>query len=88
LLAQEKGKNIGADMKTISVESELKKEDVDNLVAKLVLPGDLDTSLTRIGVYFMPDVDAARTLLERLRTDAPFLSMILQAIAQPSVRRS
>ncbi len=76
LLAQEKGKNIAGDMKTISVESELKKEDVDNLVAKLVLPGDLDTSLTRIGVYFMPDVDAARTLLERLRTDAPFLSMI------------
>ena len=76
LLAQEKGKNIAGDMKTISVESELKKEDIDNLVAKLVLPGDLDTSLTRIGVYFMPDVDAVRTLLERLRTDAPFLSMI------------
>jgi Domain of unknown function (DUF4209) len=63
-------------MKTVHVESELKQEDVDNLVAKLVLPGDLDTSLTRIGVYFMPDVDAVRTLLERLRTDAPFLSMI------------
>jgi len=76
LLAQAKGKNIAAHMKTVHVESELKQEDVDNLVAKLVLPGDLDTSLTRIGVYFMPDVDAVRTLLERLRTDAPFLSMI------------
>ena len=76
LLAQAEGKNIAAHMKTVHVESELKQEDVDNLVAKLVLPGDLDTSLTRIGVYFMPDVDAVRTLLERLRTDAPFLSMI------------
>jgi hypothetical protein len=76
LLAQEKGKNIAADMKTISVESGLTKEDVDNFVAKVVQPADLDTSFTRIAANFVPDVNAARTLLERLRTDAPFLSMI------------
>jgi lysyl-tRNA synthetase class 1 len=76
LLAQEKAKNIAPDMKSVYVESGLKKEDVDNLVAKLIQAGDPDTSFTRIAVYFMPDVDAARTLLQRLRTDAPFLSMI------------
>jgi len=36
LLAQEKGKHIAADMKTVYVESGLKKEDADNLVAKLL----------------------------------------------------
>jgi hypothetical protein len=76
LLAQEKGKNIAADMKTIYVESGLKKQDVDNLVAKLVLPGDLDGSFIRIATNFLPDVDGTRTLLEKMRTDAPFVSMM------------
>lgn len=76
LLAQERGKNIAADMKTISVESGLTQEDVDKIVAKLVRPDDLEGSLIRIGANFLPDVDGARTLLERMRTEAPFVSMM------------
>jgi hypothetical protein len=49
---------------------------VDNLVAKLVLPGDLDGSFIRIATNFLPDVDGTRTLLEKMRTDAPFVSMM------------
>lgn len=75
LLAQKIGKNIASNMKEIRVEGDLKKEDLDNLVANLVQPGDLNTSLERIAGYFIPDVDSARTILKRLETDAPLLSM-------------
>jgi Domain of unknown function (DUF4209) len=76
VLAGEKGKNIASDLKTISVRADVKKEDVDNLLEHLVGNGDLNTSLARVADYFIPKADDARNLLERLRTDAPFLSMI------------
>lgn len=76
ILAGEKGKNITSDLKTISVQSDVKLEDVEKLVEQLIGGGDLKTSLARIAHYFIPKVDDTRNLLERLRTDAPFLSMI------------
>ena len=33
-------------------------------------------SFTRIATNFLPDVDGTRTLLEKMRTDAPFVSMM------------
>jgi hypothetical protein len=76
ILAGEKGKNITSDLKTISVQSDVKQEDVEKLVEQLIRSGDLKTSFARIAHYFIPKVDDTRNLLERLRTDAPFLSMI------------
>lgn len=76
LLAQERGKNIAKEMKTISVESGLTQEDVERIVAKLVVPGDLQGSFIRIGANFLPDVQGARALLERMRTEAPLMSLM------------
>ena len=76
LLAQNRGKHIAAEMKTVAVESGLTQEDVDKIVAKLVRKEDLEGSFIRIGSNFLPDVQGARALLERMRTDAPFMSMM------------
>jgi hypothetical protein len=75
VLAGEKGKDIASDLKTISVQSDVKQEDVEKLVEQLIGSGDLKTSLGYVAHYFIPKVDDTRNLLERLRTDAPFLSM-------------
>jgi hypothetical protein len=76
ILAGEKGKNISSDLKTVSVESDVKPEDVETLVEQLIGSGNLRTSLGHIAHYFLPKVDDTRKLLERLRTDAPFLSIV------------
>jgi hypothetical protein len=78
ILAGEKGKNIASDLKTVSVESNVKPEDVDKLVEQLIGSdlGNLRTSLGHIAHYFLPKVGDTRKLLERLRTDAPFLSIV------------
>jgi hypothetical protein len=76
ILAGEKGKNISSDLKTVSVESDVKPEDVEKLVEQLIGSGNLRTSLGHIAHYFLPKVDDTRKLLERLRTDAPFLSIV------------
>jgi hypothetical protein len=76
LIAGEKGKNIDSDLKTVSVNVEVNQEDVSNLIKQLVESGDLRTSLGRIASYFIPKANDLRELLERLRTDAPFQSII------------
>jgi lysyl-tRNA synthetase class 1 len=76
ILAGEKGKNISSDLKTVSVESDVKAEDVEKLVEQLIGSGNLRTSLGHIAHYFLPKVDDTRKLLERLRSDAPFLSIV------------
>jgi len=76
LLAGEKGKNIASDLKTVSVQVEVKKDDVDKLIDQLLGSGDLNASLARIAAYFIPKTDDTRQLLARMRVDAPFLSMI------------
>ena len=75
-LAEEKAKSVASELKTVSVPVEIKPEDVRKLVDYLLGSEDLNTSLIRVGEYFIPKVDDARKLLDRLRTDAPFLSMI------------
>jgi Domain of unknown function (DUF4209) len=76
IIAREKGKNIASDLKTISVQAEIKTEDVEKLIEYLLGTDDLKTSLARVADYFIPKVDDARRLLERLRTDAPFFNLI------------
>src|SRR6185437_1792431 len=76
VLAGERAKRIASDLKTISVQSNIKQEDVEKMVENLLGSGDLRTSLARTAQYFIPKVNDTRNLLEKLRTDAPFLSMI------------
>ena len=76
LMSSEKGKNIGADLKQVSVKVEMKPEDLDSLVEQLIGGGDLSVALGRIASYFVPRADDARKLLERLRSDAPLLNII------------
>jgi lysyl-tRNA synthetase class 1 len=71
----EKGKNIASEMREVSVTVDIKPEDVERLVQDLT-SGDLRTSLLRIAVYFIPKVSETRQLLEKMRTDAPLMSMI------------
>jgi hypothetical protein len=76
VIAAEKGKNIASDLKTVSVNVEVKPEDVDKLIEHLVGSGDLKTSLGRVAGYFIPKANDVRKLLENLRADAPLQSMI------------
>jgi len=71
----EKGKNIASEMKEVSVTVEIKPEDLKELVDRLI-SGGLCTCLLRIAVYFIPKVSETRQLLEKMRTDAPLISMI------------
>ncbi len=75
LLMSEKAKNIESEMKTVSVPVELTKEQIEGWLNELVA-GDLATALRRIAVYFVPKVADSKALLERMRTETPFLSMI------------
>lgn len=76
LMSAEKGKNIGADLKQYSVKVEVKPEDLDKLVEQLIGGNDLSAAFGRIAGYFIPKANDARKLLERLRADAPLLSII------------
>jgi len=75
-LAEEKARGALTDLKTVSVQVEIKSEDIHKLVDQLLGSKDLNTSLTRVAEYFIPRTDDARKLLDRLRTDAPFQSLI------------
>lgn len=89
-LSAEKGRNIGDDLKSISVKTEVKREDVDSLVEHLIGADDIVKSLCRIGEYFIPKADDARQFLERMRAETPLLSMIpiirVQSDGRPSAR--
>lgn len=75
LLASEKAKHIASDMKTVALPFEITKEEIDKFTDEITAE-DLHQSLQRIAAYFIPKVAESRQLLERIRTDTPFLSMI------------
>jgi hypothetical protein len=76
LMAAEKGKNISQDLKQYSVKVEVKQEEIERLVERLIGRDDLSSALGRIAGYFIPKADRARELLEQLRVDTPLMSMI------------
>lgn len=76
VLASEKGKNIASDLKTVSVNVEIKQDEVNKLKEFLIGSGDLKSSLARVAEYFIPRADDSRQLLEKTRRDAPLVSMI------------
>jgi hypothetical protein len=76
LMSAEKGKNIGADLKQVSVKVEVKQEELGKFVEQLIGGGDLGAAFGRIAAHFIPKVNDARKLLEQIRTDAPLMSII------------
>jgi len=79
LMSAEKGKNIGTDLKEVSVQVEVTQEEqeaIAKLVEKLIGTDDLNAALGRIATYFVPKANDARKLLERIRVDAPLMSII------------
>ena len=54
LLSIEKGKHIADDLKQYGVEIEIRQEDLDGIVAKLLTEGDFELSLKKIAHYFIP----------------------------------
>jgi lysyl-tRNA synthetase class 1 len=79
LMSAEKGKNIGADLKQVSVMVELtpeEQEELANFVEQLVGGNDVGAALGRIAAFFTPKVKDERKLLEQLRVGAPLMSII------------
>jgi hypothetical protein len=76
LIQAEKAENVASDLKEVSATTTIEKGKIDAEIERLLGGDDLKTSLLRIAQYFIPNVDQARTLLEKLRTDAPLLSII------------
>jgi hypothetical protein len=58
------------------VEIEVKQEDLDGIVAKLLTEGDLEHSLKKIAHYFTPSVASAEQIVQQIRTVAPLTSLI------------
>jgi hypothetical protein len=75
LMHAEKGKNIASDLKEYSASVEIKKEDIEKEIERLIGSGDLNTSLVNVAKAFIPRVAQARRFLEQMRTEAPLLSM-------------
>lgn len=75
LLSAKKGEGIRSELKRVEVKTEIDPKKIDELIEKLIA-GDLQTALARIGAYYVPRAESAKSLLERLKTDAPFLSMM------------
>jgi hypothetical protein len=76
IMSAEKGKSIADDMKQVAVSAEVKREDIDKLIDYLIGGADLKTSLHRVAGYFIPKAKDAKELLERMKADAPLMSMI------------
>ncbi len=76
LMLAEKGKTLSSEMKRVSVETTVSREDLNALVDRLIGGGDLNTSLANVANYFIPKVQQAKQFLEKMKTDAPLISMI------------
>ena len=75
-------KNIASDLKEVSATVEVKKEDIEKEVERLIGSGNLSTSLLNVAHGFIPKVDQARKFLEQMRTQAPLLSMLSVGIVE------
>jgi hypothetical protein len=82
VVASEKEKDVVSQLKTVSASVPVQQDEVDKLVEQLIGSGDPNVSLALIAGYFIPKAEDARQLLEKLRTDAPFLSMIPISIVE------
>jgi hypothetical protein len=70
-----KGKNMAADLKEISVSVELKQEEIERFIEQLTA-GGLKKAVLLVASYFVPRVEEAKKQLEYIRQNAPLMSMI------------
>jgi len=82
LMHADKGMNIASDLKEVSATLEIKKEEIDKEIERLIGSGDLNTSLLNVTRCFIPKVDHARKFLDQMRTEAPLLSMFQVGIIE------
>ncbi|PYV69639.1 MAG: hypothetical protein DMG96_33480 [Acidobacteria bacterium] len=82
LMHADKGKNIASDLKEVSATVEIKKEEIDKEIERLIGSGDLTTALLNVTRCFIPKVDHARKFLEQMRTEAPLLSIFQVGIIE------
>jgi len=74
-LFEDKAKNVHSDLKTIQVETKIEQKEIDSWLQGLIVRDNLQQALINTTIYFIPKADAARTLLEKLKRDAPLLSL-------------
>ena len=58
------------------MEIEIRQEDLDGVVAKLLTEGDFELSLKKIAHYFTPSAASAEQIVQQMQTDAPLMSLI------------
>jgi len=75
LMHADKGKNIASDLKQFSTTVEISTQEIDEQIERTIGSGNLKISLSNIARHFIPKTADARKLLEKMRTDAPLLSM-------------
>jgi Domain of unknown function (DUF4209) len=78
--AAEKGKRIGEDLKTYSIEVPIERELIEKGTDALLAGEELNLKLFRIGLEFIPMATEAKKSLEFARQNTPFLSLIGQNI--------
>jgi hypothetical protein len=84
LALEAKARNIGADMKKVSVEVPILEGELESYLVKMT-SGGLEAALDRISAHFIPSADQARELLRITSEIAPLSSMI--PVAQATTTR-
>jgi len=84
LALEAKARNIGADMKKVSVEVPIPDGELESFLVKMT-SGGLEATLDRIAAHFIPSADQARELLRITSEVAPLSSMI--PVAQATTTR-
>jgi len=84
LALEAKARDIGADMKKVSVEVSIPEGELESFLVKMT-SGGLEVALDRIAAHFIPSADHARELLRKTSEIAPLSSMI--PVAQATTTR-
>jgi hypothetical protein len=70
-----KGKDMSADLKEVSVSVQIDQEEVECFIAQLTA-GGLKNAILKVAGYFVPKVEDAKKQLENMRQNAPLMSVI------------
>jgi hypothetical protein len=72
---EKRGLEAQAGMQRVEIPIQINADEVNRFAGALT-DGDLHQALKRIGMMFVPRADEVRSLNERLRTDAPLMSLL------------
>lgn len=76
VISAQKGQHIENDLKHYSVEVPISRDDFEKLAEQLTISNDLSATLHAIASYFLPKTEAAKNLVQELKTVAPLMSLI------------